>query len=156
MYKRQDLDKTHAQGVELSLDQRGFGLEALDIRANITFTEAEVAANSADPSTVGNTYPRMPKWRTNLLATYHLNDALDVAVSLRHASDSYGRLDNSDDVDNVYGAQDGYSHWGSKVSYDVNKNVDVSVGIDNIFNDVDYVAHPWPGRNVYMSMSFDM
>ncbi len=159
------IDEVETWGLELIVNQNGFGHEALDVRFNLTWTDAEIVDNSSaeggvgfDPndSYEGNTYPRMSKWRGNVLATFHVNDQWRVGGSVRYASDAFGRLENDDRVNNVYGAQDSYTRLGVKSSYDISRHVSVSVGVDNLTNDIDYVAHPWPGRTLYATVSYDM
>jgi iron complex outermembrane recepter protein len=98
----------------------------------------------------------MPRWRGNLMATYHVSDRWDVSANLQYADKSFGRLQNDDTAENVMGAQDGYTRVGVKTTYDLSENVAVSFGIDNLSNQVSYVAHPWPGRSYYLSLSYDM
>lgn len=155
------IDEVETWGIEFIANQNGVLHEALDIRFNLTWLDAEIvdnrSAEGSNPtaSLEGNTYPRMPKWRGNVLATYHLSEQWRVGGSVRYASDSYGRLENDDRVDNVYGAQDAYTRLALKTSYDLSEQFQLSFGIDNLTNDVDYVAHPWPGRTLYASFSFD-
>lgn len=150
------VDEVQTTGIEFIANVDGLFVDQLDVRFNAAYTDSEIVANSPDPSIVGNRFPRMPKWRSNVLATYHLNQAWDVGGSLQYASDSYSRLDNSDNEDQVYGAQDGYFFVGLKTTYKVNRNTRVGVGVDNLTDEVAYVAHPWPQRTLYINASYDM
>ena len=76
--------------------------------------------------------------------------------SIQYASNSYGRLDNKDTEEQVYGAIDGYTFLGLKTAYKVNRNAKIGLGVDNLTDKVAYVAHPWPGRTVYVNASYDM
>lgn len=127
----------------------------LDLRFNAAWTDATIRENNANPLLEGKVYPRMPEWRANLLATYHLSEDWTLGANLQYAADSYGNLDNSDKENNVDGAQDGYLRLGFKSNYQINDQLGLSVGIDNVTNEKDYVAHPWPGRSYYLSMSYD-
>ncbi|BFM21735.1 TonB-dependent receptor [Gilvimarinus japonicus] len=149
------IDSVRTRGVEFIANAYNLWLENLDVRFNLAYTDAEIRRNAADPSIEGNQVPRMPKWRGNLLATYHLSDKWDVGGSVQYASNSYGRLDNTDTADNVYGAQDGYTRLGFKSSYQFSKHFKAGVGIDNLTNEIAYVAHPWPGRTLYVNFSYD-
>lgn len=77
-------------------------------------------------------------------------------MNVQYASDSFGRIDNSDTQDNVYGAQDAYERVGLKSTYRMNNGLSFGLGIDNLTNDVAYVAHPWPGRTFYANLAFDL
>ena len=150
------VDQVETEGVELIFNAYDVFTPGLNLRANLAWTDAEITQNRVDPSIVGNQFTRMPKWRGNLLANYHVNARWDVGANLQYASDSYGRLDNRDREDNVYGAQDGYLRLGVKTRYQFTPQLSGSIGIDNLRNDIDYVAHPWPGRTGYVSLSYDL
>ena len=55
----------------------------------------------------------------------------------------------------VYGAQDGYSRTGIKTNYRFDNGLSLSAGMDNINNRIDFVAHPWPGRTLYLNIAYD-
>jgi len=142
-------------GLEFIVQQDRVLDSDVDVRFNVAYTDSEVTANSADPSTVGNDFPRMPHWRANMLASYHMTSRWESSLGLRYASDSFGRLDNADNTDEVYGAQDGYLFVDLKANYQIGKQAKLSVGIDNVTDEVAFVAHPWPQRTYYLQGSVD-
>lgn len=150
------LDQTQARGIEFVANQYGMFLPALDVRFNVAHIKADIEKNASNPEWEGNIYPRMPEWRANLLATYHISNDWNAGINLQYASDSYGRIQNDDTIDNVYGAQDAYTRIGFKTNYNLTNNLKASFGVDNITNDIAYVAHPWPGRTFYLSMAYEM
>lgn len=150
------VDEVQTTGIEFIANVDSLFVDQLDVRFNVSYTDSEIVENEPDPSIEGNRFPRMPRWRSKLLATYHLHSAWDVAGSIQYASDSYGRLDNSDEEDQVYGAQDRLTFIGLKTTYKVNQNTKIGVGIDNLTDEVAYVAHPWPQRTFYIHASYDM
>ena len=150
------IDEVQTQGVEFVINQNDIFVENLDVRFNATYTDSEILQNNANPSIQGNRYPRMPEWRGNLLATYHANDRWDVSANLQYASDSFGRSDNTDLADGVYGAQDEFTRIGLKSRWKVTEALSFGIGVDNITNEIAYVAHPWPGRTWYGSLSYDI
>ncbi|MDH5424603.1 MAG: TonB-dependent receptor [Gammaproteobacteria bacterium] len=150
------VDEVRTTGLEFIANVRKVLIDDLDIRFNVAYTDSEIISNAADPTIIGNRFPRMPEWRSNLLATYHISALWNLSGSLQYASNSFGRLDNTDTEENVYGAQDSYTRLGMKTSYRINKQSSIAFGIDNITDEVAYVAHPWPGRTVYVTASFDM
>jgi iron complex outermembrane recepter protein len=121
----------------------------------VTYTDNEIVENRVDPSIEGNVYPRMPTWRSNLMATYRISSRFDVGINHQYADSSFGRNDNMDTEQNVFGAQDGYSRTGIKSNYRWDNGFTMSAGVDNIANDIDFVAHPWPGRTLYLNVSYD-
>lgn len=150
------VDEVQTTGLEFIANVRKVLIDDLDIRFNVANTDSEILRNAADPGIVGNRFPRMPEWRSNLLATYHISTVWDLSGSMQFASDSFGRLDNTDNEDNVYGAQDSYTRLGVKTIYRLSTQSSVSFGIDNLTDEVAYVAHPWPGRTIYVTASYDM
>ncbi len=150
------IDEVETAGVEFIVNQRGMIFDDLDVRFNVAYTDSEIVSNDADPSIEGNRYPRMPKWRANLLATYNITQRWNVGANLQYASDSFGRSENTDTANQVYGAQDGYTRIGLKTSWQINDAFSVGLGVDNLSNEIAYVAHPWPGRTWYGSLSHDL
>lgn len=157
------VDEVETEGVELILNRYGVLVPELDVRFNIAYTKSIITDNSTiedtNPNAIsieGNDYPRMPRWRGNLMATYHASDRWDLSANLQYADKSFGRLQNDDTAENVMGAQDGYTRIGVKTTYDLRDNLELGFGIDNITDEVSYVAHPWPGRSYYLSLSYDM
>lgn len=149
------VDEIQTDGIEFIANGNDMLVDNLDIRFNIVYTDSEIIKNAPDPSIEGNAYPRMPEWRGNLLATYRLNSSWDIGANFQYASDSFGRTDNADREDQVYGAQDGYKRIGLKSTYRLANGIALGVGIDNLTDEVSYVAHPWPGRTYYANFSYD-
>lgn len=157
------VDEVETDGVELIVNRYGVLVPELDIRFNIAYTKSIIADNSTiedtNPNAVsieGNDYPRMPRWRSNLMATYHATDRWDVSANVQYADKSFGRLQNDDTAENVMGAQDGYTRICLQTTYDLSDNLELGFGVDNLTNEISYVAHPWPGRSLYASLSYDM
>lgn len=157
------VDEVETDGVELIVNRYGLWVPELDVRFNVAYTKSIITDNSTVedtnpdvPSIEGNDYPRMPRWRSNLMVTYHATDRLDLSANVQYADKSFGRLQNDDTAENVMGAQDGYTRVGIKTTYDFSDNIELGFGVDNLTNEISYVAHPWPGRSLYASLSYDM
>lgn len=138
------------KGVEFVINQTNIMDTKIDARFNVSYIDAEIKKNDLDPSIEGNDFPRMPNWRANLLLGYPVTDKVDVNVGFRFASDSYGDLDNSDQEDKVFGAQDEYLFTNVRVNMDITNSTRVSVGVDNLFDEEAYVHHPWPSRTLFL------
>ena len=89
------------------------------------------------------------------MATWHVNDHWDVGGGIRYASNSFGDLDNGDVEEEVFGAHDAFTFINLKTSYTLNESTKVSLGIDNVTNEVAYVHHPWPRRTMFLELSLD-
>lgn len=149
------VDEIETTGLEFIANSNDLLVSGLDVRFNLVYTDSEIVKNAPNPAIEGNVYPRMPEWRGNLLATYHIASNWDIGGNLQYASDSFGRTDNADREDNVYGAQDAFTRIGLKSTYRLDGGLSFGLGIDNLTDEVAYVAHPWPGRTFYANFSYD-
>ena len=150
------LDKTRVRGAEFVLDYHDMYFEGLNIRLNVSYTDAKVLEVDANPEWEGNVFPRIPKWRSKVLLNYQNNSKWLFVANLQYASDSFNDLDNGDDVDQVFGAQDAFSFLGLKLEYQWSDSTKTSIGVDNITNEEAYVTGPWPGRTVYVNYSYSI
>jgi iron complex outermembrane receptor protein len=148
------IDEVETLGVEWIINAQDLIIDRLDVRFNLTYMESEIIKNRANPALEGKVPPRMPKWRGNLLATYHISDRWDLSANAQYATKSYGRADNLDTREQVYGAQDGYTRLGCRTSYRFDHHWKISAGVDNLTDEISYVAHPWPARTVYFSVDW--
>lgn len=144
------IDTVKTKGAEFVYNQSKIMGSKLNTRFNISYTDAEITKNKLDTSLEGNTFPRLPNWRANLLADYPLTARLDLHGGIRYASNSYGDLDNSDHAEQVFGAQDEYVFVNAKMNWQATRATQFSVGVDNIFNEDAYVHHPWPSRTFFL------
>ena len=149
------VDEVETRGTEFVFNRSGIA-ERLDVRFNLAYVDSEITKNSANPDLEGNAFPRMPRWRGHLLATWHMSDRWDIGGGVRYASNSYGDLDNADTANEVFGAHDAYTQIGLKTNYRLESGVRLSVGVDNLTNEVTFVHHPWPGRTVYLEAAVDL
>ncbi len=150
------IDRVKVSGLELAFNQFRILGSALDLSANVSYVNAKIEKNSANIDAEGKQFPRMPKWRANLLLQNSINEDFDISLGYRYASDNFGRLTNTDTQDTVFGAHDSYAFWNVKAAYRFRGGVKLSLGIDNITNDLAFVFSPWPGRTVFgeLSMSY--
>ncbi|PCI20126.1 MAG: TonB-dependent receptor [Piscirickettsiaceae bacterium] len=144
------VDTVKTKGAEFVYNQNIIMGSKFNTRFNVSYTDAEITKNSLDTSIEGNTFPRLPNWRANLLVGYPLSEKLNAHAGIRYASNSYGDLDNSDKEENVFGAQDEYIFVNAKLNWQATKTTQFSVGVDNIFDEEAYVHHPWPSRTFFL------
>lgn len=144
------VDEVETTGVEFIYNQDNFLSSPFDIRFNVAYTDAEITKNRLNREIEGKDFPRIPKWRSNLLVSYDYNDHVNFNTSVRYASNTHGELDNSDTADNVYGAHDDYVFVNIKSNVKLSRDLRIGAGIDNLFNKEAYVHHPWPKRTFYL------
>lgn len=148
--------EVQTRGVEFISNLDDLFITGLNLRFNLVYTHAEIINNETDPSIAGKRFPRMPDWRANLLLNCRLSPTLELGAGLRYASNSYGQLNNSDRQSQVYGAQDDFLFTNIKATWTPKPKLQLGFGIDNLFNEVAYVAHPWPARTLFMELSVDL
>ncbi|MGH9381311.1 MAG: TonB-dependent receptor [Thermoanaerobaculia bacterium] len=149
------IDEVETHGVELIYGRSRIGDSRLGARFNVTYLDSEIIENRADPSLEGKVYPRMPRWRANLLLDYALAARWQLGGGVRYSSDSYGDLDNADTAREVFGAIDAYTQLNLKVGYRLNEMVRFNLAVDNLTDEITYVHHPWPGRTASLEVVID-
>ena len=144
------IDEVETKGVEFIYIQTQVLDTKASLRFNTTYTDTSITKNLANPAIEGNELPRVPEWRANLILSYPVAQSVDISTSFRYASDTFGDLDNSDTQSEVFGAIDKYFFVNAKANWRLNDNSSLSFGVDNLFDELAYVAHPWPSRTIYL------
>nr|WP_321396116.1 TonB-dependent receptor [uncultured Desulfobacter sp.] len=147
----QNIDEVRKLGVEFSVEKRNFLVEGLGAMGSITYTDAEIVKNTNYPDSEGKSFPRVPEWTVNTVLSYSPIQDLSIVVGGRYASKPYGDLDNSDTVEGVYGSYDSYLVFDTKIVYTFLKNWKMSLGVDNITDELYHNSHPYP-RRTYSAM----
>ncbi len=147
-------DEVTTAGAEFIFQHDNIANTGVRIRYNLSYIDAEITENALNPDIIGNEFPRLPRWRSNVIFGYDINPKVDVSLSARFASNSFARLDNLDIAENVFGAQDEYLFVGVKVNWQVSDSTRISAGIENITNEEAFVFHPWPLRTFYLEARY--
>lgn len=149
-----NVDQVRARGAEVSVTSANV-VRRLDLSGSATYVDARTLALSGRASAtapagsaVGKFLPNIPEWRASLMATYHPAERVALTAATRYASKIYNTLDNSDanfDVFTAFGA-----YWVTDVrgDYRWRDNWNLSIGVDNLFNDKYFYYHPFPQRTV--------
>lgn len=145
-----NIDDVLTQGVEFSFQRARVLFDDLNFAFNASFNDTEIKANSVDPSIVGNEIPRVPEWRVNMVATYHLTPKWDFSVGFRHADGAYDDLANSETNQDTYEGISSFSVWDVKTSYELDNGLVLSGGIDNLFDEEYWMHHPFPQRTFFV------
>ena len=114
-----------AQGVELESSYR---LGDLELRGSVTLTDAEISKDALSPELEGNTPRRQADMLYSLMARYYLDKA-QLGLSVIGTSDAYAQ-DNNDLKFS------GYAQVNVFASYDLAENLQLSVNINNLFDEV--------------------
>jgi iron complex outermembrane receptor protein len=150
------IDRVKTDGAELVVALEEFAGLPLDLRFNTTYTDAKIVENRNNPAFIGRDFPRIPEWRANLIVDYQVSGELSLGGSLRHASDTFGELDNSDTVNDTFGAHTKFTFVGVKANWQITPELNISAGIDNLFDQKAYVFHPWPGQTFHLNLKYSL
>ena len=140
---------------------RGYGFE-LDFRqkigsdwtllANAAFNKTRIQENAANVNSVGKQFKQVPA-RTANLGVEWIKGNWSAAGWVHHMSKRYDRDDNSDKVSGVYGSYDAYTIGNLKAGYRINKNLKLSLAVDNVFNKKYFANFRAPGRSYYLELA---
>ncbi len=146
----QNVDRVRVKGIEWVYDTWSvFGVQGLDLHANLAFNESEVLADSGDPRNVGNEFYRIPRIRGALVATYQHTEKLDYTLAGRYSGRSRGSLDNTDINRHAIDATSNFTVFDFRINYDINRYVGIGGGVNNLLDERYYVGHPYQGRTVF-------
>jgi iron complex outermembrane receptor protein len=108
------------------------------------------------PSSVGKRQPRVPEWRANMLASYHVGQHWTGTFGVRYSGRQYGTLDNSDPNGSTYMGVSDYLVADVRLRYRFNRHWTGSVGIDNLNGEKYWAFHPYAQRTVSADLKFDL
>jgi len=149
----QNVDRVRTRGIELAYSGQDVlqdaGVRGVDVEANVAFTQSKTLADAANPTYVDKTWPRMPRVRANLFASWHATPDWTVGAGVRYSGRQYGTLDNTDVLPNVYGGTSSFFTVDLKASYRIDKHITLALGVDNLTDRRYFVYHPYPSRTFY-------
>ncbi|WP_323118471.1 TonB-dependent receptor [Burkholderia alba] len=151
-----NVDRVRVRGVELAFSGQDVLLKGLDVDANVSATRAQTLADAANPGYVGQRWPRIPRMRANLLASYRFDEHWMTSIGVRYSARQYNTLDNSDVNPNVYGGTSSFTVVDLKARYRFDRHWLAAVGIDNVTDRRYYVFHPYPGRTFYGELKWQL
>lgn len=132
-----------ANGIELEVNHRfspmwsGF--------MNYSWQRSIITKNPASIATEGKLVPYLPQHMLRLGVEYQKNKWSGSLTGI-FASKQYSSDTNSDTTNNVYGSYDPYFLVNFKLSYQLNSQNSLVLGIDNLFDTQYFSYYPCPGR----------
>ncbi|WP_374575405.1 TonB-dependent receptor [Phenylobacterium sp.] len=146
-----NVDEVRQYGAEVIVEAKDVLIDGLDVDANVAWIDAVTVKNASAPAAEGVMFPRIPRWRSNGNVRYRVNDRLKLSAGWRYAtrpnSDLFGQVRGD-----AYGFQSEYFTVDARASWDVTKKAQLSIGVDNLFNDQAYVSHPLPQRTFVVDL----
>jgi iron complex outermembrane recepter protein len=146
-----NVDQVRQYGVELIVEAKDVLIQGLDVDANLAWIDAKTIKNASNPAAEGVQFPRIPKWRSNGTLRYRIADPVKLALGWRYASrpnsDLFGLVRGD-----AFGFQSEYLTVDTRLNWRLTPRLELGAGIDNLFNDKAYVAHPLPQRTYVLDL----
>ena len=151
----QNVDRVLPRGMELAFQQTDL-LPHFDLSGSLTLIDPRIRANTAFPGAVGKRPPQLPTRKATLVATWRPDDGVALTAALRHASRSFGTIDNSDSIANTFQGFDGYTVVDMRASFRVARQWQVAFGVDNIGGAKYFIFHPFPQRSLFAELHWQL
>jgi iron complex outermembrane receptor protein len=151
----QNVGAIRTTGAELAAEFTGVGLDDLDVSASVTFADSIIHENANFPASVGHWQPRVPRWRANLLATWHPGDRWSVTGGIRYSGRQFNTLDNSDTHSDAYTGTSPFLVADARVRYRHDAHWSAALGVDNLTNQTYWNFHPYNQRTWIAEMKYD-
>ena len=151
----QNVGYIKTKGFEVATDFQDVGVEAFDLLASVTFADSIIEENPNFPASIGKWQPRVPRWRANLLATYHPGEQWTFTGGLRYSGQQYNTLDNSDTHSDAYTGTSPFLVADARVVYRHNAHWSAALGVDNLTNRTYWNFHPYNQRTWNAEVRFD-
>ncbi len=148
-YKYMNAGRAESKGITLEVEQRFDKL--LRLFSNVTYTDARIKENSANPASVDQRLTFMPDVMFNTGGELEIGP-FSASLTGRYVGKRYSTDTNTDTVNNVYGSYDPFFTADAKVSYKVTKFAKVSFSVDNIADASYFNSYRAPGRSWFSDL----
>jgi iron complex outermembrane recepter protein len=150
----QNIDRTHATGVEVVADQKNAFVPGLELSGWVTYVDARIDQDAAFPAAVGKDLPQLPRLRGSVVATYAVTPKLDLTLAARYSDRSFATIDNSDHYANTYQGFGGYFVADVHARYQVTPHLAAGFGVDNLGGQSYFLFHPFPQRTFIADLKY--
>jgi iron complex outermembrane recepter protein len=151
----QNVDRTRARGVELAFARDNL-LRGVDLSGSVTYADAITSKDTAFPTAQGKLLPSVPRWKANMVATWHITPRVALTGAGRYSSRNYANLDDSDTVGNTYTGFYQYLVFDARVTWQVTDRIELGAGVDNVNNDKYFLYHPFPQRSYTAQLNWKL
>ena len=138
------------KGFEFEINQKI--LSFLDINFNLTRQRTEIKENFAEPQSVGKRFTNVPNLLYNISINYYKGN-VNFMLAYNFTGKVYSNSENLDNVQGVYGGYDEQKLLDGKISYRLNKNINLSLSVNNILDNDYFLFYKTPGRNYTFGIS---
>lgn len=145
----QNVGLVRSRGAEVSYQGQGIFVDSLDLTANAAYTQATTVSDPQNPTAQGKQFYRVPRWRANLIGTWHSSQSTSLTLAGRYSGRQYNTLDHSDINPDTFGGASQFLTFYTGFNWAVDAHWNLGVGIDNLTNRRYYVYYPYPSRTFY-------
>ncbi|HEU4653150.1 MAG TPA: TonB-dependent receptor, partial [Steroidobacteraceae bacterium] len=142
----QNVGRVRTRGTETAFTLDRLFFDTLSLNGSIAYARSEILENDNYPISVGNEWPRIPRWRGHLQVQWHPNADWIASLGARYSGRMYNRLENDDIHPDTYGGVSKFTFVDARVAYTFPNALELAIGVDNLTNQHAYQAHPYPGR----------
>ena len=146
----QNVDRVRTRGIETAFSIALPAIESLSFDGSLAYARAKILENDNFPVSVGNVWPRIPKWRGNLQTVWRPTDRWLTSLGIRYSGRMFGRLENDDINPDTYGGVSRFTMLDARVAYTMESNIELALGVDNLTDERAYQSHPYPGRTAFV------
>lgn len=146
----QNVGRVRTRGIETAFTLDAFGAYWLKIDGSIAYARSKILENANFPISIGNAWPRVPKWRGTLQVVVQPSERWFASLGIRHSGQTYNRLENDDFNGDTYGGVSRFTTLDARVAYAFDNALEIALGVDNVTNERSYQVHPLPTRTGYL------
>jgi iron complex outermembrane recepter protein len=150
----QNVDRTHATGVEVVADQKDAVVHGLELSGWATYVDAKTDRDPTFLAAQGKDEPQLPRLRAAAVASYAWTPQLDLSLAARYSDRSFATIDNSDPYANTYQGFGGYFVADAHARYRINPHLTADVGVDNLGGRSYFLFHPFPQRTFVADLKY--
>jgi iron complex outermembrane receptor protein len=151
----QNVDKVRTKGLEVAFQVADLWAKGLDMLASVTYASSIIEKNDKFPASVGKWQPRVPRWRSTFLLSYHPDDSWSYTFGVRYSGRQFSQLDNSDVNGYAYTGVSKFLVADVRARYRFSRQWSASLGIDNLNNAEYWNFHPYPRRTYVGELKYD-
>lgn len=152
----QNVDRTHATGIELVADRKDALIRGLDLSGWATYVDARIDKDAGFAAAIGHALPQLPHLRGAVVAAYAATDKLSITLAGRYSDRSHANIDGTDIYANTYTAFSGYFVADAKVVYTATPHLTVDFGVNNLNDRAYFLYHPFPQRMFLLDLKYKL
>ena len=148
--RAENAGKGEVKGIEIEIKQ--YFTSWLDGYFNITDQKTKITENAADTTSIGKQFLYVPNLIYNTGISFH-KGPMNISLGYHFSEKPFSKGDNSDTEKCVYGAYDEVKLLDGKISYNINKNMNIALSVNNILDTEYFVYYMTPGRTFTINLS---